>query len=147
MKRYYYHGSKKKISGNLLPRPSRVINNEKAVFATNTKWLSVIFIADFTDNDIDVGFINGKGYIMEKYPKAFNKLKTGGYIHYVNPENFKSDKRLGMKNKEFISKSKVKIEKVIKIKNVYNYIKRQKDVVIIDSNTLYKIIFRHISDK
>ena len=43
------------------------------------------------------GIYNGK--ISSGY-----KLKTGGYIHYVNPENFKSDKRLGMKNKEFISK-------------------------------------------
>jgi hypothetical protein len=122
--KYYYHGSQKLIENYLEPKPSKVLEGDEAVFATNTKWLALIFIAHTTDSDIEIGFIDNIPYIMEQYPEAFNKfLNTGGYIYYVDPELFKSDTRLGMQQHEFISDNKVPIIKKEEIENIYKALK------------------------
>lgn len=130
---YYYHGSKHKIADYLEPRPSKVIEDEKAVFATNTRWLAIFFIVSPGDADIEVGFINNQPYIMEQWPGAFDKhLKDRtGYLYFVKKDQFHSDPRLGMKRHEFISDEKVKIEKTEIIDDVYDEIKKA-DVTMID---------------
>lgn len=122
--KFYYHGSSTK-SDILEPHPSRVIDGEKAVFATNEKWLAVFFIAKTSDIDFELGHINGKPYILEQYHGAYNKLLKGvsGYLHYVDKNQFEGDKRLGMQNREFISKKLVKVIKVEEVNDVYETIK------------------------
>lgn len=111
--KYLYHGSSTNLdimTDMLEPKPSKVINFESAVFATNTLWLSIFFIPKKSDCDIESGFISGKPYIIEQYPGAFDKFlknKTG-YIYYLGPNNFKSDPRLGLQGYEFISRQKRK---------------------------------------
>jgi hypothetical protein len=117
---------------------------KKAVFATNEKWISVVFIPQWSDNDFEFGFIYGVPYIMEQYHGAFDKLKVKGFIYCLDPKHFKSDERLGMKNHEFISKDKVKILKVLEITNVYNYLKRQKKLKFIDMQTRHTIIGKYL---
>lgn len=121
---YYYHGSTHKLN-ILKPRNSKVIDNEKAVFATNNKDIAVIFIPKWTDCDIDLGFYKGIPYASEQYPDAFNKLKdVSGYLYYVPKDKFNSDNRLGMKRHEFICRDNVKVQKTEEIKDVYKYLKK-----------------------
>jgi hypothetical protein len=129
---YYYHGSPIELD-ILKPMGNKtsVIDNENAVFATNTKWLAIFFIAnDASDSDIECGFINNIPYLIEQYPGAYNKFLKGksGYLHYVDYEYFNKDDRLGMPNHEFISKTEVPILKVNKIDDIY--VELQKEPVI-----------------
>ncbi len=128
---YYYHGSKEKLP-YLEPRPSRVIDNELAVFATNKLWLAIIFIAGATDYDIELGFINDKPYILEQNPGAFDKLLKGvsGYVYFLSKKNFRSDKRLGLQKHEFISRQKEKIIKTKYIPNLYDALKKSETNLI-----------------
>lgn len=125
---YFYHGSSNKLEGDYLePRPSKVIEGEEAVFATNEKYVSLVFIPKWSDCDLTFGFHNGKPMLMEVYAGAFDLLKNvSGYIYYVDPENFKKDKRLGMQGVEFISKKNEKILKKEVIEDVYAELKKSK---------------------
>ena len=143
---YYFHGSQTYIKDKVLePRPSNILNKEKAVFATNKKWIAVFMMAG--ENDIGFGFYNNIPYIEEEYPGAFDQLKIGGYIYYMDSSQFKSDKRLGMPGHEFISDKKVKILKTIKIKNAYNYLKRQKDLRFVTFDIKMKAINQYYNNK
>lgn len=107
--KYLYHGSKYEIQGQLEPRPSGVIDGEKAVFATNERWLALVFIPKHTDADLSIGFAQGIPYIMEMYDGAFDKLRDSGYIYKVSSDGFRSDPRLGMRHHEFINDDAVDI--------------------------------------
>lgn len=124
MNKILYHGSSHKI--NILePRPSMVISNEKAVFATNSKTLAVVFIPKWNDCDLDLGYHHNVLYCAEQYPDAFDKLKgVSGFIYTVDRSYFMSDDRLGMKQHEFISKTEVPILSTETINDVYNYLKK-----------------------
>ncbi len=139
-----YHGSRKKLK-QITPHPSNVINGEKAVFGTISKDWAIFFISHPTDSDIESGFIGSKPFILEQYPGAFNKLKISGYLYELDPKNFKSDKRLGLKNIEFISKKKENILSTKKISNVYNYIKRSGYFTMISFDDKVKLLHRFIS--
>lgn len=140
-----YHGSKFLIKDYLEPRSSRVINNEKAVFATSSKSLALAFMGDSSDNEIELGVINGILYMVEKKPNVFSKYfdKKQGYLYTLSNKNFHSDQRLGMKKYEFVSDKKVKILKTKKINNVLDSLKKSKIKLI----KYDKIDFIHLSDK
>lgn len=120
MKEYYFHGSTRLIKNKLEPRPSKVIEGEEAVFATNKRWLALFFILDTTDFDFQVGYY-GEPHIIEQYPGAIEeKMKNrSGYIYSVDPKLFHDDPRLGMQQHEFISDGPVSILKTKKIDDVY----------------------------
>lgn len=122
--KYYYHGSPVDISGYLEPRPSPVIDNEKAVFATNKKYIALAFIPKWYDKDINLGFFDRILVMTEQYENAFDILNVSGYLYYVDASLFHNDKRLGMQGDEFISKKKVKILKKVYIENVYDKLKK-----------------------
>jgi hypothetical protein len=126
-----YHGSTHKIN-KLLPRPSKIIDNEHAVFATNKRWLALVFIAQATDRFLEIGFVGGKGYILEAEPDAFDVylVEKSGYIYTVNDDTFDSDPRLGMKNHEFISSNEVDIISTEHIPDIYEELKKE-DVKLI----------------
>lgn len=124
MENILYHGSSHKINV-LEPRPSRVIDNEKAVFATNSKTLAVAFIPKWSDCDLDLGYHHNILYCIEQYPAAFDKLKgVTGFVYTVDGSYFVSDERLGMKQHEFISKTEVPVLSTEIINDVYDYIKK-----------------------
>jgi hypothetical protein len=106
--------------------PSKVIDNEPAVFATNKLWLALLFIAHAKDADFESGFYNKQPYILEQYPGAINKFlkNKNGYIYYLNKDNFYSDDRLGLQGNEFISANEEKIVKTIEIPDVYDALKK-----------------------
>ncbi len=143
----YYHGSKTKIEGYLKPMPSRVIDNEKAVFATPSKTLALIYSCKWNDSDIELGRVNGKLVIREQYPNAFDLLKNDGYIYEFSSDGFQTDKRLGMKNDEFINYNKVKILKTYKVSNVLTQIKKLKEVTLITIDEYVKFLDKCIRKK
>lgn len=120
-----YHGSSYNTE-ILEPRSSKIIDDEKAVFATNSKDLAVVFIPKWNDCDLDLGYRNDILYCCEQYPDAFNKLKNvSGFVYTINGDDFTSDPRLGMKYHEFISKKgidKVNVLSTEKIDDVYEYL-------------------------
>jgi hypothetical protein len=124
-----YHGSRNKIEdGWFQPRPSKVIDGEKAVFATNTKWMALAFASGLTHSQIDLGVAQGIPYMAEMYPGAFDLLKIPGYLYTVNSEGFESDPRLGMQGHEFIHRKPVRILQTEFIPNLLEAL--QKDHVV-----------------
>lgn len=124
---YLYHGSAVNIETGVLTRhPSKVVDGEEVVFATNLFDFAVYFAAHAYDSDIEFGIVNGKAYAMEQYPKAFELLlknKTA-WIYSVDKSKFSRDERLGMQEHEYISREDVKILKVALIKDIWQYLQR-----------------------
>src|SRR5690606_14420504 len=89
-----YHGSPHKLD-HLEPRPSRVLNNERAVFATPSRLMAILFSRPYKDEDIELGIVNDTAYMREARPKSFEQLLRGpSYLHTLNPRGFYSDNRL-----------------------------------------------------
>jgi len=89
-----YHGSPQKLT-HLEPRPSRVLNNERAVFATPSRLMAILFSRPYKDEDIELGIVNDTAYMREARPKSFEQLLRGpSYLHTLNPRGFYSDNRL-----------------------------------------------------
>lgn len=118
----YYHGSSTSGIKVFEPRPSRVIDGETAVFATNEKWIALVSAVRHTGVDLDYGYV-GEAYIAEMWPGAFQMLKQSGYLYYINRYGFHSDPRLGMRNHEFIRRSRVKVVRCQPIPNIYQALK------------------------
>jgi len=110
MPKYLYHGSALGGLDTLEPRPSRVIGNKKAVFATPKKWAAIAFAARWRDSDMEMGTTNGKPYLTEQHAGAFHKVYAkGGWLYTVENKGFKKDKRL--MRIERVSKVPVKVIK------------------------------------
>ena len=119
-KEYYYHGSSTKIEDYLEPMAGKtaVIGGKSAVFATNKYWFALSFIPKWSDGDISNGYFGDIPYLGELTPNAFDVFKgASGYMYYVDPSQFKKDKRL--MHIEFVSNDKVKILKTDYIEDVY----------------------------
>lgn len=142
--KYLYHGSIKPNIKILQPMSSKVIDDEKAVFATDEKYLCVFFIARLSDNDVDLGYVNNIPIATEQYPGAFDKMKNiDGYIYYLDASNFINDSRLGMQGHEFISYTKQKVIKEEYIPDVYEYLIKS-DLNMIDYFEKMEILADHI---
>lgn len=116
---YYYHGSSVLVEGKLEPRPSKVIEGDSAVFATNDLSTALMFIGTWSDADISYGTYNGVHHAVELHPGAFDLLKKPGYIYLLDPKYFKSDPRLGLQEKEFISCEEVPIVETVHIEDAF----------------------------
>lgn len=122
-----YHGSTKKLS-NIDPKPSGVLNGQARVFATPNFRDALVFIPRWDDLDLEYGSIGRHTYMMERYPKAFDLLKTSGYVHKLSPTNFKRDNRIGPD--EYISTHSEPVLEIFEIKNVLRELKKT-DIVFI----------------
>lgn len=123
-----------KIEGALLPMPSRVLDGERAVFATNRRWIALLNIVPFTGADLDYGYDeDGRAYIREMYPDAFSKLRLQrvGFIYTVASSGFHTDARLGMPGHEFISGEPVSIIGVEEIDDLYYTILEDEEEVFL----------------
>lgn len=133
---YLYHGSSHLIK-TLEPRPSKVLNGDEAVFATQSKILAIIFAPEWNDADLGLGVHGGKLYIVEHYPDALDLLRAknkrgyGAYLYTVSSKGFTSDPRLGMKNHEFINKKSVEILDTVIINDVLEYIQNLDEEIAI----------------
>ena len=114
----YFHGSSSIIDGYIEPRPSRIINNKEAVFATNIASIALSFIGDWRDENINQGTINGRPYLKEMKKGAFNEFFKGkeGFVYIVSKAGFETAK--GLTKFEFINDKKVKILAAYHVKDV-----------------------------
>ena len=121
----FFHGTPVLISDNILmTRPSSILDNELAVFATPDRNLALLFAAPWNDDDLNVGYVNGILTIEEMYPDALVKIfkNKSGYVATVRATTFSTDKRLGMQTHEFISKVAVPVLKQELIQDLYTAI-------------------------
>jgi len=103
--KYLFHGSPKKLD-RILPKPSFVINNEKAIFAAPRE-MALVFLNRWDDRDVKVGTVNGQ-IVIKEIPgrKSIKELfKGGGWLYKFDKKFFKNDHRLGPW--ELISKKEV----------------------------------------
>jgi hypothetical protein len=134
-RKIYYHGSIFDIdkSKTINPSKSAVLNQEKVVFATNKRFIALVFIPRWGDDDIRFGKINGRWYVKENKYRAFESIfyNVSGYIYHVDSSNFHTDSRLSLKGSEFISKTPVPILKKEFIKNVWNELQKSSELTFI----------------
>jgi len=118
---YLYHGSSELIEETIKVNPSNLLEMKEVVFATQCKWLALLFCAKIKDKDASFGFVNGHPYIEENEKGILEyKMKNKkGYIYIVSKDSFSRDNRLGMINHEFISQKAVKIIETIIIDDVW----------------------------
>lgn len=128
---YYYYASSTKLD-MLVPQRSRAMDNEEVVFATNTKWLAIFFLAGSPNDAIELGLIDNKPYILEQYPDTFDIFlkNKSGYLHYLDAANFQSDPRISMKYHVFISRNEEKILKTETISDIYEALKNSPVTII-----------------
>lgn len=125
-----YHGSTVELKeGDYLePFESKLLNGDKAVFATNNIVCAMALAhkkmpESYVFNDhIELGFKRNEFYIVNKDDKSLKSLyeDTKAFIYSVDANAFQTDSRLGMQHHEFISKERVRIEKVIPVANLWN---------------------------
>jgi hypothetical protein len=116
-KESYYHGSPEEGIEELELRPSRVLNNEKAVFGTADRDVALSFGRRWRDEDLEHGSVNGQHYMREMYPEAYEKIFDGpGHVYELEDSGFGTDPRLT--RSERISRNPTKVTKAEKIDNV-----------------------------
>lgn len=127
-----YHGSNSIIKGNITPYQSKIMEGERVIFATPNFDLSVIFIPKWSDEDLDLGRMEGEPLfeVKERYKGAFEKLKISGYVYTLRSDNFKKDDGLGM-SEEFVSFHEEDVLCIDEIHNVYEYIKGKKECFLL----------------
>lgn len=123
-----YHGSPYKHE-HLVPKESILVDGESIVYATDVYDMAVLFSAQLSDLHVDCGTVNGKFYVLEKYRGVFKKLERPGYVHFVSNESFKTDSRLGISNREFISNKIINVQKVTYVANIYRYLKEESKII------------------
>lgn len=124
--KYYYHGSPRRlvsVNTPLIPHESRVVNNEKVVFATDRFAVALTCCQNWRDDDFQQGTVNGKLYFKEMEKGNFKKFYEGkeGYIYVVHRTQFRTDDRLT--RFEFISNQPVRVVKTIFIQNILETLK------------------------
>lgn len=124
-----FHGSPRQIA-RLEPRSSPVIDGEKAVFATNKRWLALVFSAQARDRDLGFGYMDGHPFIDEVRPGGLDMLRAPGYIHYVSAAGFRDDERLGLRGREFIRKAPVEIAEIEQVPDVLSDLERFPEIRI-----------------
>lgn len=118
----YFHGSPYYIEKQIHPRPSKLLNGESVVFATDIFQIACLFGVDWTDKDIELGSVNGEWYMKELYKNSFKRFKKSCYVYEVDQTGFHGDDRLGMKH-EFVNYNDVDIVSTIQVDNIWTMIK------------------------
>lgn len=144
-----FHSSPHKIKGRFLePRPSGVIGGESAVFAANKKFVSLMFLAKWSDLDFDFGSTGGVWFAIEHYPGAFERVfkNRSGYVYSVKKAGFADDPRLGLRGVELIRKTPVEIEKTEFVPDVWAAL-QQTPIVFVTFLEYMKLVRAHVKKK
>lgn len=118
LKYMLYHGSRTGGIKVLEPRASRVIDRERAVFATDELWVALLSAVPHTSVDFDYGHAGGVPYIGEMWPGAFGLLATSGYVYAVSRRGFRSDPRLGMGRHELVKWNSAKVVDAVEVPDI-----------------------------
>jgi hypothetical protein len=133
-KDYLYHGSSERIYSKIDPMPSKIMDNQKVVFATQKKWLALVFAAPFEKDEIEFGYINDQPYINElKENSIQDRMNTSGFIYLVKRRVFSKSDKVGMKRHEFINNKQTTIIDTICVDNILDEFKKivhRKDIKV-----------------
>jgi|SRR6056297_1982384 len=120
-----YHGSDQLLD-IINPKHSNLIDAD-VVFGTPSKYMASCFIPRWTDEEVEMGHIDGRLYIKELVSDALTKWHCSGYIYQLDSVDFSTHENLGMRD-EFISYVSHKPKKVIYVNNVIDFIKDHIDI-------------------
>lgn len=117
-----FHGTPTEGVVVLMPAPSKVLEGQAAVFATDLMWIALIFAAKPPNNEIDFGFIDGRPYIAEMSAGAFSHLRRSGFVCVVNADGFCQERLVGMFGHEFVCRSLVYVRYCMPVSNPFDTI-------------------------
>lgn len=130
-----YHGTTRKIKGDRLSpsKSCRTIKGRKfcdripKVYTTTNKDVALLFAANIPFRDAEIMKSGKVVYYIGK--KDLNRFKGPGWIYKVEKKGFKKGPR--RKYDEYISISQVKIVKKIFVPNLYNYIMKRPNIILV----------------
>lgn len=126
-----YHGSIFDLRA-LKPKRSRVLGNEKALFATPHRGVALAFASQsWSDDEIELARINGRLFLKELRPNAFKVFDAAGYLYsFTNNASFRHDPRLT--NFELFSDNPVRIFDKIRYENILVELRNCDDITLVD---------------
>jgi len=116
-----YHGSSANNLKILRPHYNETLGRE-VVFATPNYEYALAMSVPSSNDDLEIGYINGEFTIEEQYEGAFDLLKKAAYIYHVDEVGFREHPEFPPM--ERIIEVTKPIRKVERITNVYNELKR-----------------------
>lgn len=116
-----YHGSSVNNLKILKPHPNSTIGRD-VVFATPNYEFALAMSLPSSNEDLDIGYVNGKFMIEEQYEGAFDLLKQAAYIYEVDARGFYEHPQFP--EMERIIEVSVPVKKAKRIPNVYQELRR-----------------------
>ena len=116
-----YHGSNVSNIKALKPNYNHLVGRE-VVFATPNYEYALAMGIDSSNDDLEIGYINGKFTIAEVYEGAFELLKQPVYMYKVKGKGFHQHPRLP--EMEYIIETPVPVQGAKRISNAYQELKR-----------------------
>ena len=120
-RRRLYHGSSVNNLKVLKPNHNATLGRE-VVFATPNYEYALAMSIPSTNDDFDIGYVNGEFTIEEQYEGAFNLLKQPAYMYEVDEAGFREHPEFPPM--ERIIEVTVPVRKVKRISNVYHELRR-----------------------
>jgi len=143
-----YHGSNFKIEKYLEPIESKILDGDKAIFASYYRYLILAFLGKkWSNKDLELGSYKFKTYLVEKRPNAFEDIYKGqkGYMYEVSKSGFKKDERICNKV-ERIKTTKSKIKNTYEIKDLLEELIKS-DILMIKYSDLNFVYFTNPKNK
>ena len=116
-----YHGSSVNNLKILKPHKDKTIGRE-VVFATPNYEYALAMSIPSTNDDFDIGYVNGEFYIEEQYEDAFDLLKQAAYMYEVDARGFYEHPQFP--SMERIIEVSIPVKKAKRIPNVYQELRR-----------------------
>jgi hypothetical protein len=121
-----FHASQVSDLKVLKPMPSRILDGEEVVFATQTLWFALVCSVRSTSEELDFGFDDGVPYVREMKSGAFELLKRPSNVYIVSSDLFARDERVGCYDHEFVSRTEVPVLDCISIDSVFDELAKRK---------------------
>jgi hypothetical protein len=116
-----YHGSSVPNINRLQQNYNHLVGRE-VVFGTPNYEYALAMAIDSTNDDLEVGYINGQFTIAEVYEGAFELLKEPSYIYEIKANGFHQHPRLP--EMEYIIETSMPVLKSKRVPNTYKELKR-----------------------
>ena len=116
-----YHGSSVPNINRLQQNYNHLVGRE-VVFATPNYEYALAMAIDSTNDDLEIGYINGQFMIAEVYEGAFELLKEPSYIYEIKANGFHQHPRLP--EMEYIIEASMPVLKSKRVPNTYKELKR-----------------------
>ena len=136
--KYVYHGSPINIQDEYLKPQLDSSDDKQYLYVNEYRSASLRFCCKGKANMIRWNVKNGFTWLIETTYNLMNEFNTSGYLYYCNKNNeFKSEYFPSM-----ITNKPQKIIKKEHIKDVYEEMRKQKDIIIINYYNIGKILLK-----